>query len=99
MNGSELAALITSGVALLGAGGTGIKFLWDKIEKRFTLIEDELKKCQERELKTKDHRAVHLTVIELIWAELRRFDPQSAVLERAKHLLDDLKEKNRLDLD
>lgn len=99
MNGGEIAGLITAVVGLLGAGGTGIKFLWDKIEKRFTHIEGELEKCREREEKTKDHRAIHLTVIELIWAELRRFDPQSLVLVRAKELLDDLKEKNRLDHD
>lgn len=91
MNGGEIAGLITAVVGLLGAGGTGIKFLWDKIEARFTHIEAELDKCREREIKAKDMGAVHLTVIELLWAELTRHDPQSSVLDRVKTLLDRLK--------
>lgn len=91
MNGGEIAGLITAIVGVLGALGTGVKFLWDKIEKRFTCIEEELDKCRQRELKAKDMGAVHLTVIELLWAELTRHDPQSSVLDRAKTLLDRLK--------
>jgi len=94
MNGGELAALITASTGVLGSAGVAIKFLWDRIEKRFTNIETDLEKCRERELETKEHRAVHLTVIELMWVELRRFDPESLVLERAKKLLDSLKERN-----
>lgn len=98
MTGVDLAAVITAGVALLGALGGGIKFLWDKIEKRFTLIEEELEKCRQRESKAKDMGAVHITVIELLWAELARHDPMSSVLNRAKNLLDRLKVKNEEEL-
>lgn len=94
MNGTELAAIITASVGGLGSLGAAAKFLWDKIEKRFADIESDLEKCRERELETKEHRAVHLTVIELMWVELRRFDPESQVLERVKKLLDDLKKRN-----
>ncbi len=82
---SEVATIITASVGLLGVLGGAAKFLWDKIEARFTQIEQRGQDCEERS-------AVQLIVIELMWQEITRLAPDgSAVLERAQRLLDKLK--------
>lgn len=90
----HLPAIITAFVALLGAAGAAIKWLWDKIEARFVKIETALEECEKRELASNERRGKHLTVIELLWAEVVRLSKggQNNVLNRAKHLLDELKD-------
>lgn len=92
---SEVASIIT---ALVGAavpiGGAGA-FVWNKIERRFTEIEAELEKCRSRELSAQKRSGLHITVIELLWQEIKRLHPadsEPATLGRAKKLLDDAKE-------
>ena len=89
---SEIAAIITAGVAGLGALGTAGRFVWNKIEARFQAVEAELVHCRDREAQSVERRARQLTVIELLWQEVQRHAPNSIVLSRAKHLLDNLKE-------
>lgn len=86
--------IITASVAALAPIGGGIAFIWNKVEKRFSHIEELLDECKAREVADRDRRAVQLTVIELLWQELKRVAPDAAVLSRAKKLLDDLKVHN-----
>lgn len=86
---SELAAMITAATGLLVALGGAIAWLWNKLENRFTAIEERGQDCEERS-------SVQLRVIELLWQEVKRLaDGPSAVLERAEHLMDNLKERGR----
>lgn len=88
---SDLPAIITAAAGGLGVLGGGVRFLWNKIEKRFLDIENAQKKCEA-------HRATQITVIELLWQELKRLSPDAAVFDRAKKLLDGLK-KGDYDVD
>ena len=90
---SETAQIITASLGGLGILGGAIKFVWAKVERRFTAIERELANCRSRELKSADRRSAQLIVIELLWQEVKRLAPGSPVLTRGKHLLDELKEK------
>ena len=92
---SDVAAIIT---ALVGAavpiGGAGA-FVWNKIEKRFVAIDTELEKCRLREHASQKRSGIHITVIELLWQEIKRLHPgdgEPHTLARAKKLLDDMKE-------
>ncbi len=80
-------------VAVMGTGGLGggLRFLWNKVEKRFELIEGKLEACQERETASNQINAVQLTVIELLWNDLKKLQPKSGTLARAHKLLEDLK--------
>lgn len=92
--------------AVVGSGGvltivaTGGKFVWNKIEARFVHIESELQECRRRETQSlkreadsRERRAIQITVIELLWLKVKELDPGAHVLDRAKHLLDELKLK------
>lgn len=92
---SEIATIITAGVAALGALGTAGRFVWNRIEARFQAVEVELAHCREREALSVERRAIQLTVIELLWQEVQRHVPGSQVLTRARDLLDDLKGQDR----
>jgi Na+-translocating ferredoxin:NAD+ oxidoreductase RnfC subunit len=99
MTGAEILAAIFGGGGALATIGAGVKFIWDKIEARFTKIEAELAECRARELMavkreadSRERRAKQITVIELLWQKVKDIDPSAAVLDRAKHLLDELKE-------
>lgn len=98
MTDAMIIALFGSGGALVTIGG-GVKFIWAKIEARFTKIEAELIECRKREVAAaardadnRERRAKQLTVIELLWQKVKDMDPTAAVLDRAKHLLDELRE-------
>lgn len=106
-SGDWVAIIGASGGALTVIGG-GVAFVWNKIEqrardrekqneRRFTKIEGDLELCEERERQSLGRRSVQLTVIELLWQEVMRHAPGSTVLDRAKHLLDELKEHADLD--
>ena len=86
---ADLAAIITAATGLLALFGAGMRFLWNKLERRFDKIEEELSNCEAR-------RGVQLTVIELLWSELHRLAPYSPVFSRAKKLLDDLKREHEV---
>lgn len=99
MTGSEIVAAVFGGGGALATIGAGVKFIWDKIEARFTKIEAELAECRAREVAaiqrdadSRERRAKQITVIELLWQKVKELDPGAAVLDRAKHLLDELKE-------
>lgn len=87
----HIAPIILAIVAAMTALGAVAKFVWDKIENRFVDIETKLEACEKREGSSKDRRAVHLIVIELLWAELKQIAPESLALKRGKKLLDELK--------
>ena len=85
---SELiAGLIAAAVPV----GSGIGFVWHKLEKRFSSIEERLEECRLREIESQRRSQVKLTVIELLWQEIERNTPGNAVLRRARRLLDGLK--------
>lgn len=89
---NDWVAIIGGGVGTLTTIGGAIAFVWNKIERRFEKIECDLGKCEERERQSMSREAVKLTVVELLWQEVMRHAPTSPVLDRAKRLLDDLKE-------
>jgi hypothetical protein len=89
----HIPAIIMAIVAVMGGVGAGAKFIWNKIEKRFAEIDLKLDECEKREEQAHLRRTTHLAVIELLWAEMQRVHPKSAVLARAKKLMDDLKAK------
>lgn len=102
---SITAEMITAIAGMLATGGGAIRFVWNKIEKRavaqetanelrFIRIERDLAECRKREVESQERRAIQLTVIELLWAKVKEFDPSAHVLDRAKHLLDELKQKS-----
>lgn len=88
---SDLAAMITAIVGALGMVGGLARFIWNKIEARFAVIETELARCEERDRRGQERRGVQLTVIELLWMEVKRMAPDAPVLVRAKQLLDALR--------
>lgn len=94
----SVAEIITAAVAACGTVGGAVAFVWNKIENRFTEIEGKLEECQTRERDSLDRRSVQLTVIELLWQEVKRLAPDAVVLIRAKRLLDDLKVQNDEDV-
>lgn len=95
-NANDLLATVVGGGGVLGLAGAGIRFVWNKLERRFLAIEKELAACRARELASEARRGVHLAVIELLWHELKRVAPAAndATLARAKKLLDGIKRKD-----
>jgi len=91
---SGMSEIVTALVAAGGSIGTAIAFIWNKVERRFKSIETQLKECERREREGTERRAAQLTVIELLWQEVKRLAPDAYILERAKKLLDDLKTLN-----
>lgn len=88
---TEWAAIITAIGGLLTVIGGGLSFLWVKVEKGFKSIEADLKQCREQETAVNRINATQLTVIELIWNDLKKLQPKSGTLARAHKLLEDLK--------
>lgn len=88
---SEWAAIITAIGGLLTVVGGGLSFLWVKVEKGFHAIEVALEECRKRESAINRINATQLTVIELIWNDLKKTQPKSGTLARAHKLLEDLK--------
>jgi hypothetical protein len=103
--GEVITAIVGSG-GVLTVIGAGAKFIWNKIEARFERIEKELAECRKREVASmareadsRERRAMQITVIELLWAKVKEMDPAAAVLDRAKHILDELKQMAAKDAD
>ena len=85
MNAAEVTALAAAVVSIGGAIGAVIRFIWNKIEKRFERIERALDECRDdRELSEKRH-GILLTIIELLKQELRHHLP-GHMLVRADEL-------------
>lgn len=95
---SEVLTAIVGSGGVLTIVGAGSRFVWNKIEARFTKIESELQECRaresaslQREADSRVRRQMQITVIELLWLKVKELDPGAVVLERAKHILDELK--------
>jgi hypothetical protein len=91
MDAAGIATLVGSAVTALGSAGAVGRFIWNKVERRFTKIEAELEKCRLREKRALHFSSGQTTVIELLWREVASSNPGRAVLDRAKKLLEDLK--------
>jgi hypothetical protein len=88
---TDWVGIIGACTTLLIALGGGVAFLWKKVEQRFGKIERQLEDCRKREASAARINATQLTVIELIWNDLKKLQPKSGTLARAHKLLDDLK--------
>lgn len=88
-------AIITASATLLATLGAAGRFLWNKVERRFDEIEEALEACRAREAAGMRINATQLTVIELIWNDLKKLQPKSGTLARAHKLLDDLKSQTK----
>jgi len=84
--GTDIAAALGGVVALATAIGAAIRFIWNKIEKRFERIERALDECQAHRELSEKRRGVLLTIIELLKQELRQHLPESISLARADEL-------------
>ena len=87
----DWAAIIGAIATLLTVLGGGARWLWVKLAQRFDHIEDQLEACRQREIAASRINATQLTVIELIWNDLKKLQPKSGTLARAHKLLDNLK--------
>lgn len=89
----DAAATITALTGLAGAAGVACRFVWNKIERRFETIDAELDKCRERETASQKRSGVYVTVIELLWVEIKRLHPgtEPPTLARATKLLNSIK--------
>jgi len=85
------AEIITAFVALLGALGAAGRFIWNKLEKRFTEIEEKLDECHKREQVSNHRRGILNLAVELLWQEVERLAPKSRALGRVRKHLDELK--------
>ena len=74
----DWAAIIAAIATLLTVVGGALRFLWNKVERRFDGIEAQLEACREREVAGARINATQLTVIELIWNDLKKLQPKSA---------------------
>jgi uncharacterized membrane protein len=88
---SDLGIIISAAIGALAPVGAGVAFIWNKVERRFNEIEDQLEACRRREIAASRINATQLTVIELIWNDLKKLQPKSGTLARAHKLLEDLK--------
>jgi hypothetical protein len=87
----DWAGIIVALATLFGTIGGALRFLWNKIDKKFELVDAALEACRERETSINRINATQLTVIELIWNDLKKLQPKSGTLARAHKLLEDLK--------
>lgn len=82
-------------LVVLAPAGTAAAFVWRKIEARFKAMERKLDACERHRDEDQDRREKHVAIIELLWQEVDRIDPDSRTLKRCKHLLDQLKRLTR----
>ena len=75
-----LEVLKTLGVTVPVVGGA-IAWIWNKIEKRITVLEEEVRSCH-------GERAALLAAAEMLYVELNRVASRSHTLRRARQLLD-----------
>jgi hypothetical protein len=87
----HVAPIILAIVALLGAVGAAGKFVWDKVERRFENIENDLKLCYAREVTTKERRGILVTVIDLLITELKTVAPLSETITHSERLMERVK--------
>ena len=88
---SEISSIVSAGVGVASALGTAISFLWARVELTNRRTKQALKKCEDRESEGRIRHHQQLTVIELLWQEIKRIAPDADVLKRARKLLDAMK--------
>lgn len=99
---SEVAAIISAVTGAVVALGGGVAWLWQRVEKGFSNVEDELAKCRAREVASSKREMAlavqiretankHLIVIELLWQVAAKSKASQPVLARCKEHLDELK--------
>lgn len=86
---TDLSETVQAGVAVAGALGGAIAWLWGRVEKMRKSVQTDLEACE-------DARHTQLIVIELFWRALEDLAPGSAVMERGRHLLDELKQRDEV---
>lgn len=86
---AELTDAIQAGVAVTGLLGSGIGFLWVRLERMNRRVTADLEACD-------DARQTQLIVIEIFWRELERLAPRNAALRRGGKLLEELKRRDEL---
>lgn len=101
----QYADLITAVAGASAVAGSGIVWLWRKVEKntrvakalidkRLKEIDDKLKDCEERERVGQERGYKQLTIIEMLYQEVKRvtIGKVSPVMSRVNLLLKELRE-------
>lgn len=86
---SDISEAVQAGVAVATCLGGAIAFLWGKVERMNRRVKSDLEACE-------DARNTQLVVIEIFWRELERLAPKSKTLQRAGHLLAEMKTREEL---
>jgi hypothetical protein len=63
----------------------------DRLEQRFSRIENALKECEQREERGDKRRAKMWTIIQLLLDAMEGLDPGHRTLQRAKQLLEEMR--------
>lgn len=93
----DLSALITAGVALATAVFGGIFALWGRIETINKRTQQELEKCRQREIISRERRSVIITAFEFVIHALCRHDPEAPEINQSRLLIEELKVRDKLE--
>lgn len=84
---AEITAIAGAVAGIGTALAAAVKFVWGKVEARFSRIESALDECREERALSEKRRGVLVTIIELLKQELRHHLPDSPMLRRADSLM------------
>lgn len=95
----NIVATLTALGVFLAVIGSGVKWLWDKIEARFEKIEAQLAECEARENRSDKRRVKMWRIIDILMDALEDVEPKNRMLNRARELLGSLKEDEEHELE
>ena len=85
MDAGMIGAIGGASVAVLTAAGGAMKFVWNKVEQRFTKIENALAECRIDRETSEKRRGILITIVELLKQELVRYLPESPTLSQVEN--------------
>lgn len=74
---TNLGPILIAATGLLALIGGGLRFVWNKFEKRFTGIETKLEECKARDAEKGAQLSAVVLCIQLLVPEVERLDPDS----------------------
>lgn len=95
---SDIPAIIVAATGALGSIGVAARFIYNKVEKRFSTMEAQLLECAKRDRAGLEYRILSSTLIDVLYGELKRGRPNSAALKTARPLMVQLKVGTAMDI-